>query len=172
MEKSMSEHVAVIPDRKPARGTVGLNAPVRQAMKMLLSLAVLTCFAVLPAQAAEVDVDAAPNSGSTLPNAQPTVWVGVAVSTNGRVFFQSTGGTELNTRYSVRSECENTVDRTCQAIAVPSGWEVVGLSCQGHGSMGGYVGGSGLGAAEDVAYDRASRAGFDASECTKVYRRP
>src|SRR5918998_1569394 len=51
MEKSMSEHVAIIPDRKPTKGIVGLNAPVRQAKRMLLSLAVLACSAGLPAQA-------------------------------------------------------------------------------------------------------------------------
>src|ERR687894_575517 len=53
MEKSMSEHVAIIPDRKPTKGIVGLNAPVRQAKRMLLSLAVLACSAGLPAQADE-----------------------------------------------------------------------------------------------------------------------
>jgi len=51
MEKSMSEYVAIIPDRKPTKGFVGLNAPVRQVTRMLLSLAVLACSAVLPARA-------------------------------------------------------------------------------------------------------------------------
>jgi len=174
----MNRHVTIISAGKPTKSFIGQKTPVRQAKGGLLSLALLACSALLPAQAAEVGQARVANiagyegSGSSTPTPQPTTWVGVAVSTNGRVFFQSNGEPEKTTRYAVQSECENTAGRTCQAIAVPLGWEVVALSCQGHGRIGGFVGGSGIGNASGVATDRAGQAGFDADgECTEVYRR-
>jgi hypothetical protein len=156
----MKRHITSFPTRKLTKPIVEPTAAVKHTTGMVLSLVMLACSAILPAHAQVVYYGAS----------SPTDWVGVAVSTNGRVFFQPNGFSETRTRYEVRSDCENTAGYTCQAIAVPSHWDVVVLSCRGRGRMGGYVGGSGMGNAEAVAYDRAYRAGFDPGECTQVYR--
>jgi hypothetical protein len=175
----MKRHLISIPTWKQTQPVIDRMSMAKRTTGMFLSLSMLACVAALPAQAIEIPLSGraipqpapapiAEPGGSTAPFDEPTLWVGVAVSPTGRV-FQSHGSSETRTRYEARSECENTAGYTCQAIAVPWHWDVVALLCQAGGRKGGYVGGSGIGNPQAVAYDRAYRAGFNPGECTAIY---
>ena len=98
-----------------------------------------------------------------------TTWLGIAASWNGRVFKNTDGSSEVATRDSARSECEQTTGRTCQAISVPEWWQVVAVACQQRGAVAAFVGGSAENAAERIALDKGNRAGFGESKCRTIY---
>jgi len=104
------------------------------------------------------------------PSGGPTEWMGFAASWNGRIFqHNSNPASEVAARDGARSECEQTTGRTCRAIAVPTGWQVVAISCQRSGDADAFVGGSGQDAAERVALDKANDAGFRDGNCRVIY---
>jgi hypothetical protein len=98
-----------------------------------------------------------------------TDWVGVAVSPNRRVFRVGDSNAEDQARSSARTECERTTGRTCSAIAVPDGWDVVVVHCSSSGRSGAFLGGSTLGNAEQIARDKADDAGFNGRLCDQIY---
>lgn len=93
----------------------------------------------------------------------PTVWIGFAAAPNGRVFQSDEVRFEGTAREQAKSECEETTGRTCNAIAVPQGWRVSVVKCNG----GSFVGGSREGFARDVAKDKAREKG--AFGCEETY---
>src|SRR5882724_6073101 len=60
----------------------------------------------------------------------PTEWVALAASPNGRVFQSQHRNGEEMARNAARSECQQKTGRTCGVtISVPWGWDVEVLRC-------------------------------------------
>jgi hypothetical protein len=121
---------------------------------------------LLPVSASAVEI----TSGGTR-TSPPVVarsdasWVALAVSRNGRVFRSESFNSEDSARTSARSECEHTSGRTCtDTMSVPNEWDVVVLRCGGQN----FLGGSGQGAAYDIALGKAAAQGFSAGRCRQI----
>ena len=94
-----------------------------------------------------------------------TTWVALAVSTNGRVFQSNAANSEERARSLARNECEQTSGRTCSStMSVPDNWDVVVLRCGNRY----FLGGSGQGAAHDMALTHAAAGGFGAGSCQQI----
>jgi hypothetical protein len=99
-----------------------------------------------------------------------TEWIGIAASPNGRVFRIANQSDAALARNPTKYECEQTIGRTCTAIAVPKSWDVVVLTCLRRGqSPIPIVAGSDQNAAIETALDKAVAAGVDPRSCTQVY---
>lgn len=98
-----------------------------------------------------------------------TTWLGIAASSNGRVFRNVDRSGEVVARDRTMSECEQTTGRTCQAIAVPVSWQVAAVACRRASEVAVFVGGSAQNAAERIALDKGNRAGFDDNHCRTIY---
>jgi Domain of unknown function (DUF4189) len=98
-----------------------------------------------------------------------TTWLGFAASSNGRVFQNIDRSGEAIARDAALSECEQTTGRTCQAIAVPTSWQVSAVACRRAKAVAAFVGGSAQDAAERIALDKGNRAGFEDSNCRTIY---
>jgi hypothetical protein len=96
-------------------------------------------------------------------------WVGVAVSSNKRVFRIQDQGGETSARAAVRNHCEQTTGRTCKTMAVPASWDVVILNCAQDGRSDLFLGGSNQGYARDIAIDKAAASRFLPSNCSDLY---
>ena len=97
-------------------------------------------------------------------------WVGYAASSNGRVFKIEDASREAVARIEARKECESTTQRTCRAIAVTDGTEVIALRCRDGGRSDTFLGGSNQGGARYIAEEKAREEGFGARQCSEVYR--
>jgi hypothetical protein len=99
-----------------------------------------------------------------------TEWFGIAASPNKRVVEVANRTEELEARSEAKYECEQASGRTCTAIAVPTSWNVVVVRCTQAGKApASIVGGSGKGIAMEVAFTKASAAGFRPTDCVPVY---
>jgi hypothetical protein len=104
--------------------------------------------------------------GNPIARGEPgTTWVALAVSTNGRVFQSNPANSEELARSLARNECERTVGRSCgDTMSVPDNWDVIVLRC---GTQN-FLGGSGQGAAYDIALGKATDGGFSAGRCRQI----
>jgi hypothetical protein len=98
-----------------------------------------------------------------------TTWLGIAASSNGRVFQNIDRSGEVVARDSAQSQCEQTTGRTCRAIAVPVSWQVAVVSCRQAGAVAAFVGGSAQNASERIALDKGNKAGFYDRNCRTIY---
>ncbi len=137
----------------------------------LLCLAVGTVAAV-SLQATISTASAAEVTPTIIPRApvSTTDWIGIAASSNKRVFRITNQSTADASRNEAKTECENTSGRDCDAIAVPSSWDIFAINCTGPGKPpNSFVAGSLQDQEMQIAYSRASRAGYDPSNCIKIY---
>jgi hypothetical protein len=132
---------------------------------VLLGLVAAALQAVAPAASArQVQLEYLPS------DLMVTEWVGIAASPNRRVFQVANQSNETVARNAAKFECEQETGRTCPAIAVPTSWAVVVVSCARPGQMPlPIVAGSGQNAAMEVAFKKALAAGVDPSSCAEVY---
>jgi hypothetical protein len=99
-----------------------------------------------------------------------TEWIGFAASPNGRVFGVANQTDEAVARRAAKFACEQGTGRTCTAIAVPTSWDVVVMTCSRRGQSSlPIVAGSGENAALEVAFKKAVAAGVDPHSCSQVY---
>ena len=100
-----------------------------------------------------------------------TEWIGVAASPDGRIFEAAHQGDEVKARDVAKVECEQTSGQRCNVIAVPSWWDVIVVYCKGSPTQPSntFVGGSALRKALDVTFIKVQMAGFDPSNCFKIY---
>jgi hypothetical protein len=132
-------------------------------MCKFLIAAVAAFVAAIPFAASAVEIN---NDPPIVARGDPgTSWVALAVSPNGRVFRSESFNNEEAARRSARHECEQTSGRTCRdTMSVPDNWDVTVLRC---GSRN-FLGGSGQGAAYDVALGKAAAEGFSADRCRQI----
>jgi hypothetical protein len=86
------------------------------------------------------------------------------------VFGIANQSDESVARSAAKYGCEQETGRTCTAIAVPTSWDVVVLTCSRRGrSPLPIVAGSGQNAAMEVALLKAEAAGADPRNCSQVF---
>jgi hypothetical protein len=109
-------------------------------------------------------------SAREVPSDLVTEWIGIAVSPNLKVFQIANQSDETMARNAAKFECERGTGRTCTAIAVPTSWDVVVMSCARPGQAPlPIVAGSGQSSAVDVAILKALAAGVNPSSCRQIY---
>src|SRR6266849_2719978 len=97
---------------------------------VLLGLVAAAVQAVTPAASARpVELEYLPS------DLMVTEWIGIAASPNRRVFQIANQSYEAVARNAAKLECEQETGRTCTAIAVPTTWAVVVMSCARPGQM-------------------------------------
>jgi hypothetical protein len=139
-------------------------------MCKLLLAATAALLSAVPLSASAVELTPAPAAVATsrpvIARGEPgTTWVALAASRNGRVFQSNPADSEERARTLARNECEQRSGRTCSdTMSVPDNWDVVVLRCGNRN----FLGGSGQGAAHDIALDKAAVEGFGAGSCRQI----
>jgi hypothetical protein len=100
-------------------------------------------------------------------------WVGIAAAPDKRV-FRDTASTVDAARSQAGSECEAATHLDCDVIAVPNDideWSVVAINCTASGKpAASFVAGSDDDKEEQIAQDKAGKAGYSPDSCATIYR--